>query len=187
MKEIIGIDYSMSCPAACRHPHQKTWDPLACDFTYLIGTKKFQGVQHTTPKFVGYPISISKETVNRGIENAKGLLANFNLGKAVVALEGYAFGAKGSRVFDIGEHTGILKLLMLQRGADLVITPPSVAKKHGTGKGNANKEMMVHAMIEHSGINLFEIFETDKIRAPINDIADAYWLCNHIWYNYFGK
>jgi hypothetical protein len=55
-----------------------------------------------------------------------------------VALEGYAYNAKG-RVFHIAENTGILKYKMFQRGVPLDIVEPTKVKKFATEKGNASK------------------------------------------------
>ena len=190
-QHIIGIDYSMSCPAVCVHPAEDVWNPGSCRFFFLIGTKKYQDIfsHRSGATFIGRPVSVQKETVERGMENAKTLIGQFDIENSHVGLEGYAYGAKGSRVFDIGEHTGILKSLLLEGTENLVLEtiPPSMAKKHATTKGNANKEAMVDSMIKHSGIDLYEVFETEILKAPVNDIADAYWMCNHIWYKYFSK
>lgn len=181
----------MSCPAVCIHPAVKTWDVSECKFFYLIGTKRLQDIfsDKSGVVFTGRPISLQNETVLRGMENAETLLSQFEYENSYVGLEGYAYGARGSRVFDIGEHTGILKSLLLERTKNLTLETiaPAAAKKHATGRGNANKLEMVTAMIKHSGINLYQVFDLPDLKAPVNDVADAYWMCNSIWYKYFNK
>jgi len=60
-----------------------------------------------------------------------------------VWMEGYSYGSKGSRVFEIGENSGILKLKLFSNGIPFRVVPPTVIKKHATGKGNASKDEMV--------------------------------------------
>ena len=62
-----------------------------------------------------------------------------------VYLEDYAFAATG-RVFNIGENTGILKKQLKEAGFKYVTIPPTVIKKHATGKGNANKESLAQGI-----------------------------------------
>lgn len=73
------------------------------------------------------------------------LLAALPDGPLVVAIEGYAMGAKG-RVFHIGEWGGVARLALMQRWECAVVTmPPSNLKSFATGKGNAPKEFMIAA------------------------------------------
>ena len=60
----------------------------------------------------------------------------------VVVLEGYAMGGKG-RVFDIAEMGGVLKWRLRLANIPLSIVPPTSRAKFITGKGNANKAMVV--------------------------------------------
>ncbi len=73
-----------------------------------------------------------------------------------VAIEGYAFGAKG-KVFHIAENTGVLKYRLHQTGIPVEVIPPSAVKKQAAGKGNANKEEMYKAFVKETQIKLQDI------------------------------
>ena len=98
-----------------------------------------------------------------------------------LAIEGYAFGAKG-QVFNIGENTGILKLKLAEKVAnDINVIAPSAIKKFATGKGNANKVLMCEAFIEDTGDDLAKLFEFDPYtgQSPVSDIIDSYYISKY--------
>jgi len=68
-----------------------------------------------------------------------------------VIYEGYAFGAKGQALFDIGEMGGVLKILCYEKGIDVLLVPPATLKLFAAGKGNAKKEEMIVAINERWG------------------------------------
>ena len=188
-----GIDYSMSCPAICVHPRTEDWRPNSIRFHFLIDKKKFQGKwtdKKTDVKFYSHSTSLeTKDTIVRGTNNAKTLIEDVGFDPSfTVAMEGYSFGSKGSRIFDIAEYTAMFKLFVRTITDDngFEIYSPSMIKKFANGKGNAKKDVMVEKMIKDSGINLHEVFEIDKITAPINDLADAYWVCKLLHHNYYN-
>ena len=95
----------------------------------------------------------------------------------VVFQEGYAYGASGN-TFNIGECTGILKLLLWQNNIELRIIQPSEIKKFATGKGNSNKTAMFEAYskLDHPLDRLIDDPVTStKIPSPVNDLVDAYY------------
>jgi Holliday junction resolvasome RuvABC endonuclease subunit len=85
-----------------------------------------------------------------------------------VAIEGYAFGAKG-RVFQIGENTGILISKILNYQSKIERPSPAQIKKFATDKGNADKAQMLEAFCNAIGCKLL------PLTSPYTDIADAYW------------
>lgn len=96
-----------------------------------------------------------------------------------VYMEGYAFSATGN-TFNIGECTGILKLLLWQNDIDLIIFQPSDVKKFATGKGNANKTLMYDSYINKTNHHIDKLIDDerrgDKIPSPVNDMIDGYFL-----------
>ena len=96
-----------------------------------------------------------------------------------IALEGYSFGSKGHRLFQIAENTGVLKYKLYQAGIPVEVLPPSQVKKFATKKGNANKEKMYDAFLEETGVDLMkEITPLKKdIGNPVSDIIDSYYIC----------
>lgn len=63
----------------------------------------------------------------------------------LVSLEGYAYGARGRAVYNIGELGGIIRWILWTRQVPLIEVPPAVLKKFATGRGNAPKEDVVVA------------------------------------------
>lgn len=158
------------------------WNPLNCSFYFLTTKKKLIGTfVYNSVTFIGENASLHTNTILRGEENADNVLEAIDGNNSVIGLEGYAFGASRSLVFNIAEHTAVLKYKLINNKHTLNIIPPTVAKKYATGKGNANKEMMVDAMIKDSSIFIFDAFgyNSTNIASPVNDLADAYWLCKY--------
>jgi Holliday junction resolvasome RuvABC endonuclease subunit len=101
-----------------------------------------------------------------------------------VALEGYAYGAKG-RVFHIAENTGILKYKFFQSNIPVEVVSPSEIKKRATGNGNANKNDMHSAFQRETGYDLRKIMTPDKreVTNPVSDVVDAYYVCKCLYEN----
>ena len=72
----------------------------------------------------------------------------------LVAYEGYALGFRGksNTIFDLGELGGIVKLLILERGIDILLIPPNNLKLFATGKGNADKAQVALALEKQLGV-----------------------------------
>lgn len=85
-------------------------------------------------------------------------------GAALVAIEGYAMGAKWGREM-AGELCGHLKLLLWQAGIPYIVVPPTCVKKYVLGKGVGAKELMMMTVLKRWGYE-----------APDNDACDAYAL-----------
>lgn len=73
-------------------------------------------------------------------------------GKSLAVYEDYAFGAKGSSVFQIGEMGGVLKTLCYDMGLDVLLVPPSSLKMFIAGKGNADKDGVAAAIEDKYGM-----------------------------------
>ena len=74
---------------------------------------------------------------------------------SLVIYEGYALGFRGKSniIFDLGELGGVLKLLILERGIDILLVPPTSLKMFVTGKGNAKKEQVSLALEQNHGLS----------------------------------
>ena len=101
--------------------------------------------------------------------------------KVKICMEGYSYGSSSSRLFQIAENGGMMKHQMWTRKMDYIIAAPSAIKKHATGKGNANKELVYEAFIDKYGIELHSIFglKTKKAISPISDIADSVFMASY--------
>ena len=61
-------------------------------------------------------------------------------GDVIVAIEDYAYGARGRGIFNIGELGGIIKLLLYDMNIRTIIISSTALKKYATGKGNIKKK-----------------------------------------------
>lgn len=82
-----------------------------------------------------------------------------------VFIEGFAFGAKGQAIYEIAGLGYIVRLALRYRGVDVIEVPPAMLKKFATGKGNANKEIIIR-----------EVFRRWNFEARDNNEADAFVL-----------
>ena len=58
---------------------------------------------------------------------------------AYIGYEDYAMGARGNNAFHLGELGGVLRLLIWERGIDVLLVSPTGLKKAVVGKGNADR------------------------------------------------
>lgn len=84
---------------------------------------------------------------------------------SVVCIEDYIKHLEVGQAFHIGELGGVIKTELWEREIDPVLISPTMLKKFITGKGIAEKDMVVLSVYKHFG------FEADD-----NDQADAYGL-----------
>ncbi len=87
----------------------------------------------------------------------------------LITIEGFSYGSKGRSVFDIA-YLGWriredLEQLRVDDGIPWLEVPPTQVKQFATGKGNANKEIILQQVYKRWG------YETHD-----NNIADAYVL-----------
>lgn len=166
---IAGIDYSMSCPAITIGPN-KDFDKC---HTFFYSPKKKHKLKytHNIYGFHTLPYDSQIERFENIANWAITILKKFKVSN--VCLEGYSMGSKG-QVFNIGENTGILKLMLYKNGIDFVVPAPTQVKKYFTDKGNANKSLMYDAFVEKTKLELTEVLSCKKEDSPISDIVDSY-------------
>ena len=192
----IGIDYSLSSPGVCINTSEEEFRYEDCKFYYLTNTKKYQGTFKeniafgtSAVEYIGTPhtpYSSEPERYNNIANWAIDIIKSqpqLMIGKLwekhpIIQIEDYSFGSTG-RVFHIAENLGLLKYkLKIECGWDYTLLAPSVIKKFATDKGNANKELMLGAFQEDTGVNL-EVLLDSSVKSPITDIADAYFICKY--------
>ena len=176
---IAGIDYSLRGPAICVFKGEGDFDFKHCKFYFLTDTKKY-----ATTFLKNIHGSIFDE-YNHDCERYDTISAwavDVCYGCDEVALEGYAYGAKG-RVFHIAENTGILKYKFFQASIPVDIIAPSEIKKRATGKGNATKDDMHRAFSGETGYNLLSAITPCKkeVANPVSDVVDSYYVCKRLW------
>jgi hypothetical protein len=178
---ITGIDYSLRGPAICVHKGELN-EPFrfcACKFYFLTDTKKY------AKTFLSNIHGSIFEEYNHDCERYDTIsswAADVCHGSDQVALEGYAYGAKG-RVFHIAENTGVLKYKLFQVNIPVEVISPSEVKKKATGKGNADKKAMHIAFMQETGYNLQTLITPDKKEPtnPVSDIVDSYYVCKALF------
>ena len=192
----IGIDYSLSSPGVCVNTSEEEFQYEDCKFYYLTNTKKYVGTFKekmafgtSDVEYIGWPhkpYSSEPERYNNIANWVIDIIKSqpqLMIGKLwekhpIIQIEDYSFGSTG-RVFHIAENLGLLKYkLKIECGWDYTLLAPSVIKKFATDKGNANKELMLGAFQEDTGVNL-EVLLDSSVKSPITDIADAYFICKY--------
>ena len=108
-----------------------------------------------------------------GIERLKFIEENLSsmvISHAVseVFLEGYAFAAHMAYAHEIGELTGVIKLMLHRNGVPFRSVGPTTLKKFVTGRGNAKKNEM-----------LLAIYKKWCIEFKDDNEADAYALARY--------
>ena len=171
---IIGIDYSMSCPAMCLMAEPR-FDK--CMFYYLTNQKKMTG---NFSNAIGYE---HKEYYSE--QERYDNIAEFFLNKIptktppIIYIEDYSFGSRG-RVFHIAENAGLLKYKFWEVGFKFSTVAPTVIKKFATGKGNADKQKMYEAFVAETGQELIPLFsKTGRLDSPVTDIVDSYYIAKY--------
>ena len=170
----FGIDYSMTSPAVCAMDDDGNLKGMMC----FAQRKRELKIQSDLLEILEYP-SVWENNIER-FDMISDTVLEFirkhseGTGEDMVFLEGYAYGATGSRVFQVAENCGILKLKIVKAGYPLYMIPPAQAKKHATGRGTANKLAMYDAFRKlYPEIDLVGIFKTGKSDNPVSDLTDS--------------
>ena len=176
--KVVGIDYSITCPCACVYAHTRARPRIKFDHTevkYWTSKEKFSGSfgnikgalnkrEHDTR----YMMEIADSIIGFMYE------CECDPQETSVYIEGYSYGGSG-QVFNIAEHTGILKARLTESNFQFSTFAPTTIKKNATGKGNASKQEMYECFLEREGLNLKNLLcETEKAVSPSSDIIDSF-------------
>jgi len=139
--------------------------------------KEFKICSESRASFI-FPVkTVDKKLffINRAIINSK-IICKFiremtNQEKCYIAIEGFSFGSHG-KLASIGEFVGILEYELLMDGHRIKEYAPTSVKKFFTGKGNANKNLMVETFVETSIGKSFPE-EITKLKC-FQDITDSF-------------
>ena len=176
---VAGIDYSLTSPAICvAEVIDNEIKFENCKFHFLKQNKSHKSISNV---FLAYDYPEYEDDIERFSKLASWTIECirwFNGRVSIVYLEDYAFAATG-RVFHIAENMGILKKQLREVGFKYITIPPTVVKKHATGKGNANKELMYDTFLSESHVDLQSQLspKSTKISNPVSDIVDSYYIC----------
>lgn len=95
--------------------------------------------------------------------------------KPYILLEDYAYSARGQAAISLGEFGGVLRLALYEWDVPFSVIPPTQAKKFVTGKGVAQKSVI-----------LKEVYKRWNLDVDDDNIADAAGLM-HLGMMLFGK
>ena len=151
---IAGIDYSITGPSVCVHPIDVNWHLDNCRFLTLDAVKKNQGywLNNTiTVKSTSKTYEYDIVRYNFMALTFSDFLKYHDVKTAMI--EGYSYMSSG-KVFNLAD---------------------------ATGKGNANKEKMAEAFFADTAVNLTKVFNHNKLRAPVDNLVDSYWICKYLY------
>lgn len=147
---VLGLDPSLTSFGVCRltmaHPGLKSFHA-----TTKVWSPKINGANRL-------------DWFVRSIDNE---LVEFE--PDLIVLEGYAFN-RGNQAHQIGELGGVIRLAMFLVDRIPVIIAPAKLKKFVTGKGNANKELVMMDGYKRFGI---DVPTTDEVEATALAIMGA--------------
>lgn len=179
--KLAGVDLSLTSPAVCIFKGER-FSIENCSFYFLTDKKKNE---ISINQFRGELFANYMSDQER-YDNISGWIMNLVAGHEIdrVFIEDYSFGSTG-RVFNIAENCGLLKHKLWCSKIPFTTIPPTVIKKHATGKGNSNKEKLQEQFIADTGIDVKKILNmTDKQWNPSSDIIDSYFICECGYENY---
>lgn len=177
--KIVGIDYSMTCPAVCIQHNTEEWTFDTCEFYFLTDVKKHI-IQTELINSEEFPLHKSQEERFDNISNLIcELLAPATQKK--IFIEGYSMGSKG-KVFHIAENVGLLKHKLWSKGWGFTEIPPTSVKQFATGKGNSDKFKMFEAFEKEVSVDSHLSIHSTPGKSPSSDIVDAYFICKMGFY-----
>lgn len=181
---VVGIDYSIRCPAVCifeTNEAQPQWYPENCQVHFL--TEKKKHCYRITPNVMGHymPLYREQDDTDRFSKISDWALGLLKEGD-IIGIEDYAFSAQGM-VYKIGENTGLLKYKLWSYKFQFECIMPSKIKKFFVSHGAADKTMMYNAFVQETGWNLDHHIKsrTRKITSPLSDIADSFAICKYVF------
>ena len=172
--KIAGLDLSINGSGCVRLELDKNLDIINKEYLSFTQVKK-----NSTKEILYF----SKKQFKNNFEQNAWTVANiFKIceGCEYVAIEDYAFGAKGM-VFHIGEFIGEIKRFMYwgwdknNQGTNLRLYDPCSIKMWATDRGNATKEDMVDAY-DKIHKDPFKLTFLNRFGSHKEDIVDAYFI-----------
>jgi len=184
---VIGIDYSIRCPAVCIFETRETppvWYSQNCQIHFLSDRKKdsYRITANVTGHYM--PVYKHQDEIDRFDTISRWCMELLQPGD-IIGIEDYAFSAQGM-VYKIGENTGLLKYKMWLAGYDFEPVSNTKPKKLATGRGNADKQSVYDAFCAETEWTVHEHLsktKSNKVKSPLSDIADSYYIAKYL----FGK
>lgn len=198
----IGIDFSLTSPGICINMQDeyhfislfdtssvKDWEKSNKFETHRNLSTIIQTIPYRRITQEGdYNLSEGLKMTNARIlaERIVIILSDIVKGDDVtIGIEGFSFGSKSSSYIDLVMYQTILRVRLIEEfGEVLVVLSPSHIKKSFTGKGNANKELMIKSFIESDDEKILknnfhkyikEIYKDSiVVDKPIDDLVDSF-------------
>jgi len=205
---LIGIDFSLNSPGLCIfkdneykfisffNTDNREWDRIEKPYKGFIW-HNYLNKENAIFPIPYYRKVHSKEFILREREKLEDskcvteiIMAEINSynGEVKIGLEGFSYGSKGNSFIDIVGYNTILRSALLEKfgSENIFIFPPSQVKRL-TGKGNANKHLMVKSfqnnVLEDSTLKETKLWNlinkkdfSKSIPKPIDDIIDSYFI-----------
>jgi Holliday junction resolvasome RuvABC endonuclease subunit len=174
---VAGIDYSLTSPAICAFKGTE-FNLRDCRFSFLSFEQKYEVSDFRFKSFI-MEKGLSYPERYDFISNWVIYFLKTNKVK-IAFLEDYSYGSKG-KVFHIAENGGVLKDKLWKAGIEYHLIAPTVIKKHATGKGTANKQLMEERFIkDNPDFNIREYLNMpEKSFNPSSDVIDSYYICKY--------
>nr|DAY81857.1 MAG TPA: RuvC [Caudoviricetes sp.] len=79
---------------------------------------------------------------------------------SLAVIEGYSYGSSHGMA-GLAELGGVIRLLLLDMGIPFIVVAPATNKKFATGKGNAEKDLMLKRVFQHWAADMSNNNEAD--------------------------
>ena len=79
---------------------------------------------------------------------------------SLAVIEGYSYGSSQGMA-GLAELGGVIRLLLLDMGIPFIVVAPATNKKFATGKGNAEKDLMLKRVFQHWAADMSNNNEAD--------------------------
>ena len=101
------------------------------------------------------------------------IIKDFIDDSTTVVMEGISYGSslRTKSIFDLAGLNYLIREKLIRNNINLNICPPAEIKKFASGKGNANKDILIEAFL----VMFPQFADIDKI----DDIVDAYFMCKY--------
>lgn len=177
--KIAGIDYSIASPSICIFEG----DVFSFDKCkiFFLNDKKKNHCSFLGNQIFGNKITKTENKIENYDKNSEFIISKiFQIDE--ICIEDYSYGSIG-KSYNIAENCGILKYKFQQKNIKYRTVPPTTIKKFATGKGNADKELLLKTFEDETKIDLKQILgETEKSHNPSSDIIDSYFIVKYLYF-----
>ena len=201
----IGIDFSLVSPAICIYKNNEYkfisfFDDYGKDWK-KSKSKKFQ--YHNMLSEIMDLIPYTRHIDNKDYRTeqttkmqsarmiadiiVKRLKEEVNNDEVIIGLEGFSYGSISSSTLDLALYNSFLRIKLLEAFGEncIVIISPTEGKKNLSGKGNANKDLMIDSFIsnrleddELTNCDFWKFCSSNQLDykdiKPIDDLVDSY-------------